>query len=308
MKSAFQTSILIYRLALATTLIGLGSITQVHAAQDAYDMHGAPEPRIHVTRDHAPRAGGGTGSSPLLTFHNGPVLYSSNTYSIFWGTEWNNPLFAQDKITGLERFFNGFSGTSYAGTAGEYYGTNGYITSSSNFYGSVIDSSTPPARAPKTSAIVAEVCKITANNPDPNGVYFVYTSTTAGNVNYCAWHSWGNCSNGAKVQVAYMPNIDGIAGCDPQDNASGNSQGLAALANVTAHELLEAITDPRGSGWTDSSGNENADKCAWSFPPGDGLSTFFDGSKWKLQMEWSNTAYQAGTGLANRSGQKACIY
>ena len=99
-----------------------------------------------------------------------------------------------------------------------------------------------------------------------------------------------------------------LAGCDPQDSLTGNSQGLAAVANVTAHELLEAITDPRGTGWLDSAGEENGDKCAWSFPASDGLSTFFDGSKWKLQMEWSNAAYTAGTGQANRSGQKGCIY
>ena len=29
------------------------------------------------------------------------------------------------------------------------------------------------------------------------GVYFIYTSTGAGHVSYCAWHSWGTCSNGA---------------------------------------------------------------------------------------------------------------
>ena len=98
-------------------------------------------------------------------------------------------------------------------------------------------------------------------------MYFIYTSTTAGHVNYCAWHSWGNCSNGAPVQVAYMPNLDGIAGCDPGAPSSlGHSQGLAALANVTAHELSEAITDPRGPAGSIRSGEENADKCAWVFP------------------------------------------
>src|SRR5437879_4343745 len=83
------------------------------------------------------------------------------------------------------------------------------------------------------SDAVAEACKVTNNNPDPNGVYFLYTSTGAGHVNYCAWHSHGTCSNGAPVQVAYMPNIDGIAGCDPGSTTS-HSQGLSALANVTS--------------------------------------------------------------------------
>jgi hypothetical protein len=269
------------------------------------EMHGAP-PRIHFRRDAAPIKL--TGISPQLIYHNGNVLRSNFTAAIFWGSPWSNASFASDKISGLDTFFNGFGGSSYAKTGNEYYDLSGPITSTSVYLGHVIDTSAVPNRALKVSAAVGEVCKITNNNPALDTTYFIYTSSKAGNVNYCAWHSWGKCSNGAPVQVAYMPNLDGIAGCDPQDSASGHSQGLAALANVTAHELLEAITDPRGAGWYDSSGEENADKCAWSFPTAGGLSTFYNGSKWKLQMEWSNAAYTAGTGLPNRSGQKACIY
>src|SRR5207237_1185177 len=81
-----------------------------------------------------------------------------------------------------------------------------------------------PHKALTTNSAVAEACKMTNNNPDPNGVYFIYTSTGAGHVNYCAWHSYGNCSNGAPVQVAYMPNITGIAGCDPQDTSGLHSE------------------------------------------------------------------------------------
>jgi hypothetical protein len=273
-------------------------------SDEAETMHGAPEPKIFRTR----QASRPLASSPQLSYHDGPVIHSARTYVIFWGHEWNNSSFAGDKITGLDRFFGGFGGSRYANTSTEYSDSSGAITSNAAYQGHVMDVSAAPQRAAKTSQIIAEACKMSSNNPDPDGVYFVYTSTKAGNVNYCAWHSWGNCSNGAKIQVAYMPNLDGIVGCDPQDNASGNSQGLAALANVTGHELVEAITDPRGSAWYDSSGQENADKCAWSFPPGDGLSTLYDGSKFKIQMTWSNSAFIGATGLANRSGQLGCVY
>jgi len=41
---------------------------------------------------------------------------------------------------------------------------------------------------------------------------------------------------------------------------------VAALANVSAHELSEAMTDPASPGaWYDSSDQENGDKCAWTF-------------------------------------------
>jgi hypothetical protein len=86
-----------------------------------------------------------------------------------------------------------------------------------------------------------------------------------------------------------------------------HSQGLAALANVSGHELSEVRTDPRNGGWYDSSGNENADKCAWTF--GTPLLSFSNGSQWKIQGNWSNNAYSAvpSYGYANSSGQLGCI-
>jgi len=276
--------------------------TAVDESNDAVNgenrLRGAPEPHIQLQRDFARQKGGG--GSPLMTFHDGTVLTKNKTEAIFWG-DWSNP---GDKITGLDSFFAGWGGSGMAGDSTEYTGTNGKVTTSSTYLGHVLDASAPPSKALSVSGAVAEACKITGNSPDPNAVYFIYTSTGAGHVSYCAWHSWGNCSNGAPVQVAYMPNIDGIAGCDPGDTTTGHSQGLAAVANVTSHELSEAITDPRSGGWFDSSGGENGDKCAWSFHNDVTLS---NRTHWKLQMEWSNAAYSAGTGYANLSGQNGCL-
>ena len=32
-----------------------------------------------------------------------------------------------------------------------------------------------------------------------------------------------------------------------------------------------------------------------------------NGSSWKLQMEWSNAAFNAGSGFPNTSGHKGCL-
>ncbi|HEY6035592.1 MAG TPA: hypothetical protein VIV58_15065 [Kofleriaceae bacterium] len=270
------------------------------AATGEQGLHGAPE-HLQFAKD-AHGGGGGGGGSPLMTAHGGTVLTSNTTHAIFWGTSWStNP---GDKITGMDAFFSGFGGSTYAKASTEYAGTNGQVTASSTYAGHTLDGTAAPRKALSTSSAVAEACKIANNNPDPNGVYFIFTDTGAGHVNYCAWHSWGTCSNGAEIQVAYMPNIDGLAGCDPGGASNGHSQGLTALANVTAHELSEAITDPRGAGWFDSGGAENGDKCAWSFPSTD---QNFGGSTWHLQGEWSNAAYTAGTGYPNLSGQPGCL-
>lgn len=152
------------------------------------------------------------------------------------------------------------------------------------------DSSTaPPARNPSTSTILGEVARVISANgatPKANATYFVYTSNfPGGHVNYCAWHSYGSV-NGVLVQFAYMPNITGLAGCDPGStyNKTSFSQGTRALANVTAHEFMESITDPNLNAWYDSSGQEIGDKCAWKFD----ATVPVGGLGWQLQEEWSN--------------------
>jgi hypothetical protein len=227
------------------------------------------------------------------------------TKAIFWGPSWTNSTFVGDKIDGLDSWYTGFNGSRYAMTSDEYSGTNGLVGSSTTHQDHVIDTS-KAAGGNSTSAILAEVCKvITSPDPSGNGYYAVYSDVKRGNAGYCAWHASGSCG-GKAVQIAFFFNLDGDAGCDPADTTTGHSQGLAALANVSAHELSEARTDPANPGaWYDSSGAENGDKCAWTFNVPS--VTFPGGLKWKLQGEWSNAAYTAGTGYPNSSGQRGCL-
>jgi hypothetical protein len=74
---------------------------------------------------------------------------------------------------------------------------------------------------------------------------------------------------------------------------------------VSGHEFSEMLTDPRLDAWYDSAGSENADKCAWSF--GTPLLTFPNGSAWKIQGNWSNSAFTASSGYPNSSGQRGCL-
>jgi hypothetical protein len=132
----------------------------------------------------------------------------------------------------------------------------------------------------------------------------VYTDVKRGNAGFCGWHSFGTCGN-TTVQIAFTFNLDGDGGCDPNDTSGLHSQGVAALANVTAHELSEARSDPTQGGWYDANGAESADKCAWTF--GVPLVTLSNGSQWKLQGEWSNHAFDTNTGYPNASGQNGCL-
>ncbi len=240
--------------------------------------------------------------TPNMTYHGGKIMPTAITQAIFWGTSW--PSYTGDKITGMDQWYEGFNNSDYAKTSDEYTGTNGQVGPTTSYLGHVIDGSASTTGS-NTSTILAEVCKEITPDSSGNGYYAVYTDTPRGNANYCAWHSYGSC-NGTPVQFAYFFKLDGDAGCDPQDTSGLHSQGLAAIANVSGHELSEARTDPASPGaWYDSSGAENGDKCAWTF--GAPLVPFSNGTQWKIQGEWSNAAYTAGTGYPNSSGQKGCL-
>jgi len=282
-------------------------------AQDAQSGHGNPEPPmagIHWARgqapDHSARSGE-SGSSPNLIWHGGNIMFTADTTAIFWGQSWANDAFKSDKVSGLDAFYSGIGGSPYARTSDEYTDSSGAVTDTITYLGGhIVDTSAAPRSGSRTAPILAEVCKVLSNvsNPVPNGYYPVYVDTPRGHAGFCAWHSSGSC-NGTPVQFAFFFNLDGDPGCDPQDTSGLHSQGLAALANVSGHELSEARTDPRLNAWYDSSGQENADKCSWSF--GTPLLTFSNNSKWKIQGNWSNRAYTGGTGYANGSGQNGCI-
>jgi hypothetical protein len=239
-----------------------------------------------------------------MSYHGGPIMVTAVSKNIFWGPSWNNPTFVGDKITGLDSFYIGFSNSNYAKTSDEYTGTNGTVGPVITHQGSVIDPSTA-TNGSSSAAILAEVCRMIPN-PDPsgNGYYSVYTDVKRGSAGFCAYHSTGTCQ-GIRVQFAFHFNLDGDTSCDPADTSGQHSQGLAALANVTAHELSEARTDPTLTAWFDSKGQENGDKCAWTFNVP--LVPFTNGTEWKVQGEWSNASYTAGTGYPNRDGDKGCL-
>ena len=282
----------------AVAVLGVAGVIAL-GAQDVQRGNGNEPPMLglHWAKDFAHPGGGGRNVN--MTSHGGPIMTTAATAAIFWGPGWSSP---GDKISGIDSWYVGFNGSNYAGTSNEYTGTNGQVTSSTSYGGHYLDSTTASGGG-STSAILAEVCNVIPN-PVSNGYYAVYTDLPRGTAGYCAWHSWGSCGS-TPVQFAFFWKLDGDAGCDPGSTVSGESQGLAALANVSGHELSEARTDPRGSGWFDQQGAENGDKCAWSFNAP--YVTFSNGSKWKIQGEWSNAAFTAGTGYPNRSGQNGCL-
>ena len=222
-------------------------------------------------------------STPLpLVDHGGPVLTSSTTYAVFWGSASDFP---SDEVQGVETMLEGFGGSSYLAIANQYMRGASATTS---FGGSTYDTSSPPTHAPKASALGAEVCKL-FSSPDPHGIYFILTSNLP-NISYCAWHDSATC-NGVTFEVAYMPNMAGDTGCSPYkvSNLGCNtySEATVSLLDGLAHEYMESTTDPLISAWYDKNGQEVGDKCDYVYGS---CVTLANDTTWQIQEEWSNAA------------------
>jgi hypothetical protein len=124
-------------------------------------------------------------------------------------------------------------------------------------------------------------------------------NTAAGN--FCAWHDWngdttltgGAVNSGGIGDLAFtnLPYVtDAGAGCGVGFVNAGAAGALDGVTIVEGHEYAETITDqnPAG-GWTDSTGEENADKCAWvSTGTGRSTNVAFSTGTFAMQTTWSN--------------------
>jgi hypothetical protein len=307
-----QEDFSMFRKFLVLLSAGAALVAVSATASSASSAHSdaGPARGIELAHGHDGHSAGGGGNhhSPNMTYHGGVIMTTANIHPIFWGTSW--PSYVGDKITGMDSFYAGWNNSNYAKTNTEYTGSNGRAGATSTSAASKVDGTAAQNPGSGTSIIFNEVSSAISRGLVPldtsgNGYYPVYTDIPRGNAGFCAWHSSGSV-NGQRVQFAFFFKLDGDAGCDPQDSTTGHSQGLAAIANVSGHELSEAITDPASPGaWYDGQGQENGDKCAWTFNVAS--VTFSNGTHWKVQGEWSNAAYTAGTGYPNRSGQKGCL-
>ena len=116
---------------------------------------------------------------------------------------------------------------------------------------------------------------------------------------FCAWHDYNGDTtlSGGAVSSPYgdlaftnMPYVTDLGASCGQNFVNSNGP-LDGVSIVEGHEYAETITDqnPAG-GWTDSSGAENGDKCAWITPGTSGGSfdlTLSTGT-FAMQTTWAN--------------------
>jgi len=225
-------------------------------------------------------------SSNNMTYHGGPVQHNPKIYLIFWGSNWTT---GNQEYKLLTSFYNGFNGSQWTGTLTQYTDSSGHTNNNAVLSGTWIDTSKVPSR-PGSSAVGTEaergVNHFGFAGTDANYVVAIESGhdPSGFRTQWCAWHSDENESQGT-VSFTDLPyQSDAGASCGSGSvNSPGTYDGVTI---VGGHEAAEAMNDPQLDAWYDASGNEIADKCAWT----DLQNTSFSTGTFPTQPLWSNSA------------------
>ncbi|KOV65253.1 hypothetical protein [Streptomyces sp. MMG1121] len=278
----------------------------------------------HQMKTHGAQAA--TATAGNLSYGGGNVVTNPQIYVVYWGNQWGTGSTVTNDPSGeaalqLNFFQHAYgSGDSWSNSQTQYcqgvaVGTtqcNGAGTAvghpaSNPVGGTWLDSSSKVANRPSNAAIAAEAVKaaahfgVSGDNAEvivdlPQGV-----APSGFKTQYCAWHDHTTTGSGADLPYTNMPYItDAGTGCGANFVSTGSSGVNGTTEGITivgGHEYAETLTDPApSSGWTDSTGYETGDKCAW-ISSGQGASTIasLNGANFAVQSLWSNN-FNGGAG------------
>ena len=254
-----------------------------------------------------------------LTYHNGPVMHSAQTYAIYWKPTGDTHQL-DSAYTGLiERFFKDLGGTPFNNINTQYADGTGPITNKVSFGGSWVDTNAFPHSGADLANGITEtdvrqaVNDALAANPswgpaDLTKVFFVYTPKgvygDSLGVDYCAYHNQFKDAGGQTALYAFEPYDATVTNCGSTTTTNGNFDADIELS-TTSHELAETMTDPiPGQGWFNTNGaGENGDQCAYTYGTiySDNSNVHLRGHPYIIQEEWSN----ADSGFTGTTGSQA---
>jgi uncharacterized membrane protein len=272
-----------------------------------------PSSKLHIRgvdrmRGASPAAAPPAATPLSIVYNGGVVLSNPTTYAIWWGKPSDFP---SDAREAMDTFLEDLEGSHYIRIADQYmFGARAHT----RFGGNLFDSSAPPAEplalnAQGIDVITPEVLKVLQDNGlklDPTAIYMLFTSnfpTDAATQSYCAFHANTFSPDGTLFFLAYMPNpASALSDCgsgDPLVTPNNYSAATRAMADSTAHEFMETITDPNGDAWINADGSEIGDLCVFLYQTWVPLTD----SRWKIQEMWSNQA----SGCVQGTDRKARI-
>jgi hypothetical protein len=133
---------------------------------------------------------------------------------------------------------------------------------------------------------------------------------------FCGYHSGFTLTNNATVIYSAMPYAN-LQGCASGQQPNGDPYADGEI-DTLSHEVNESVTDPFGTSWADSGGNEDGDECSniYGTPFGTSADTtnhtqynqVINGHRYYTQEEFSNAAFAASgntVGCIQATGQAA---
>jgi hypothetical protein len=320
----------------------------------ATSAHAGFRPRIGHAMGIMPARGAATPVNPSgipVAYHGGPVMRNVTIHTMFWapagyafdgspgaGTAGYRVLI-QQFLTDVAHDSGATSNNIFSllNQYGDGSGNGSYAIHYNPAVDSVTDTNPYPAgssQCPSPSGTATCVTDaqlqqeleklIGPANPSARGLsnlWFIFlppdvdTCLTLGACAtnaYAGYHSLFDLGHGPTVYAAIPdPLLESTPppGSDPQGNPEAES-----TIDTVAHEAVEAITDPDGTGWMDPNGFETADKCETGPQQGTPLGYAADGSPYNqvinghqylIQDIWSNArggCVAASTAVASTPG------
>ncbi|WP_062537684.1 hypothetical protein [Mizugakiibacter sediminis] len=294
-------SVIVSCIASALLLFGAAQAATVLQAANGHEQELVPTgkgygvPFAHPSSFAKPTGGA---SSNGISYHGGPVMLGTTNVYYIWYGNWSGNT-ATSILTNLAQ---SIGGSPYYNINTTYYdGSNRHVSNAVAYIKSTNDNyshGTALADA-DIQAIVSSAIGSGALPKDTNAVYFVLTSADVNETSgfctqYCGWHTHGSIL-GSDIKYAFVGNPDRCpSSCAAQTTGPNGNAGADGMASIIAHELEEAVTDPDLNAWYDRRGQENADKCAWTFGTtytvanGSKANMNLGGMDYLIQQNWVN--------------------
>jgi len=235
-----------------------------------------------------------------ISYHGGPLMIGTKNVYYIWYGNWSG----NTATTILTDLMNNLGGSPYFNINTTYTdGTGAHVVNAISYLGSITDNYSQGTAL--TDAQIQQVVSsaITSGSvpKDTNALYMVLTSadvnaTSGFCTQYCGWHTHATIS-GSDIKYAFIGNPDRCpSSCAAQTTSPNGNAGADGMASIISHELEEATTDPDLNAWYDTRGQENADKCAWTFGT---ESTASNGSKYNVTLGARNYLIQQNWVNAN---------
>ncbi|KAK9829759.1 hypothetical protein WJX72_007703 [[Myrmecia] bisecta] len=234
-----------------------------------------------------------------MIYHGGDIIPGKVTINLILYGDWSVFKVGNDAQEIITNFVENLGTSSYWRTATGYYDTDDFVKANivlggvfydrfSTGFGTSLDYAALPA-------IVQNAIQTGFGGvADYNALYVVITDPDVTNSygfcsEFCAYHTfYSDGDQAVKYTFVGNPATQCYYSCAPQDDpsqptANGNP-GIDALTSSLAHEIAEAITDPKPfTTWYDQNRLEIADKCAYNYIL-DPLPTVANGGQYNVAL------------------------